>query len=116
MPRPQGNKRIPPNEHSLKQSPSTYTVDQHEYLEKVLERCRMINAKPARTPLPQGYQPEKNTAPVNPELRTHFQMVIGSLLYLMLRTRPDIAYAVTQMAQQSANPTREHLDKALHIC
>jgi len=91
-------------------------IDQHEYLKKVLECCGMINAKPACTPLPQGYQPEKNTAPVNLELQTQFQMVIGLLLYLMLRTRPDIAYTVMQMVQQSANPTQEHLDKALHIC
>jgi len=91
-------------------------IDQREYLEKVLGCCGMINAKPACTPLPQGYQPEKNTAPINLELQTQFQMLIGSLLYLMLRTRPDIAYAVTQMARQSANPTQEHLEKALHIC
>jgi len=84
-------------------------INQCEYLEKVLERCRMINTKPAHTPLPQGYQPEKNTAPVNPELRMQFQAVIGLLLYLMLGTRPDIAYAVMQMVQQSANPTQEHL-------
>jgi len=45
-------------------------IDQCEYLEKVLEHCRMINAKPACTPLPQGYQPEKNTAPINLELQT----------------------------------------------
>jgi len=45
-------------------------IDQCKYLKKVLERCGMINTKPARTPLPQGYQPEKNTAPVNLELRT----------------------------------------------
>jgi len=72
-------------------------IDQRKYLEKVLEHCGMINTKPARTPLPQGYQPEKNTAPINPELQMRFQTVIGSLLYLMLGTRPDIAYAVMQM-------------------
>jgi len=73
-------------------------IDQCKYLEKVLECCGMINAKPAHTPLPQGYQPEKNTPPVNLELWMHFQTVIGLLLYLMLRTRPDIMYAVMQMA------------------
>ena len=58
----------------------------------------MINAKPACTPLPQGYYPEKNDAPIKPEMRTHFQMVIGLLLYLMIGTWPDISYAVTQLA------------------
>ena len=34
----------------------------------------------------------------------------------MLGTRPDIAYAVTKMAQFAANPSEEHLTKALYIC
>jgi hypothetical protein len=47
----------------------------------------------------------------NPERRSRFQTVIGSLLYLMLGTRPDIAFAVTKLAQHAANPTKEHLTK-----
>ena len=34
----------------------------------------------------------------------------------MLGTRPDIAFAVTKLAQYAANPSQEHLDKALYIC
>ena len=34
----------------------------------------------------------------------------------MLGTRPDIAYAVTKMLQFLANPSQEHLNKALYIC
>jgi len=45
-------------------------------------------------------------------------MVIGSLLYLMLgtSTRPDIAFAVTKLAQFAARPSEEHFSKALYIC
>jgi len=43
-------------------------IDQCEYLKKVLEHCGIINAKAAHTPLPQGYQPEQNIAPINLEL------------------------------------------------
>jgi hypothetical protein len=43
-------------------------IDQQSYLDKVLECCGMINAQPARTPLPQGYYPEKNDAPIDPEM------------------------------------------------
>ena len=57
----------------------------------------MINTKPAHTPLAEGYKPSTSTAPVNLELWMQFQTVIGSLLYLMLDTCPDIAYAVTLM-------------------
>ncbi|KAJ8456408.1 hypothetical protein ONZ51_g12144 [Trametes cubensis] len=86
------------------------------YLEKVLLRCGMQNAKPAPTPLPAGYHPEPNNKPVDPILRSRFQTVIGSLLYIMLGTRPDIAFAVTKLSQFAANPSQEHLTKALYIC
>ncbi|KAJ3012713.1 hypothetical protein NUW54_g1791 [Trametes sanguinea] len=49
-------------------------------------------------------------------LRSRFQTVIGSLLYIMLGTRPDIAFAVTKLSQFAANPSQEHLNKALYIC
>jgi hypothetical protein len=75
----------------------------------------MVNSKPARTPLPEGYQPLANTGPTDSALRSQFQQVIGSLLYIMLGTRPDIAFAVTKLAQQSSNPTIDHLSKAKHI-
>jgi hypothetical protein len=61
------------------------------------------------------YYPSENNNPVNPELRAKFQSVIGSLLYLMLGTRPDIAYAVVKLAAFLANPSQEHLDRALYI-
>ena len=77
----------------------------------------MTNAKATTTPLPTGYIPSKNESGIStPELRSKYQTVIGSLLYLMLGTRPDISFAVTKLAQFSANPLQEHLDKALYIC
>ena len=91
-------------------------LDQCAYLQKVIERCGMLNAKAASTPLPASYYALANKDPVNPELRSRFQTVIGSLLYLMLGTRPDIAFAMTHLLQHSANPSQDHLNKALYIC
>ena len=91
-------------------------LDQTTYLQKVVERFGMTNSRYASTPLPAGYKPEPNPGPADAKLRSEFQSVIGSLLYIMLGTRPDIAYAVTKMSQFAANPSREHLDKALYIC
>jgi hypothetical protein len=76
----------------------------------------MINANPTATPLPGGYIPSPNLGNVNPALRQRFQVVIGSLMYLMIGTRPDISYAVTKLSTFSANPSQEHLNAALHIC
>jgi hypothetical protein len=91
-------------------------LDQTAYLEKVLQHFGMVNAKAATTPLPMGYNPSENKSKADPALRETFQSIIGSLLYIMLGTRPDIAYAVTKLAQFSANPSQEHVDKAKHIC
>jgi transposase InsO family protein len=91
-------------------------IDQVDYLHKVLQRFKLVNAKTVPTPLPEGYQPLPNKDPPNPELRSQFQQVIGSLLYIMIGTRPDIAYAVTKLSQFAANPNKDHLDRAMYIC
>ena len=91
-------------------------IDQVDYLQKVLERCGMENAKSAPTPLPEGYIPKPNVEVADPALRKRFQTVIGSLLYLMIGTRPDIAFAVTKLSQYASNPSQDHMNKALYIC
>ena len=95
---------------------SSIHLDQSAYLKTVLQRCRMQNAKSAATPLPAGYVPKPSEEQANPERRSRFQTIIGSLLYLMLGTRPDIAFAVTKLAQYTSNPSEDHLSKALYIC
>ena len=34
----------------------------------------------------------------------------------MIGMQPDVAYTVTKMSQFTANPNKEHLDRALYIC
>jgi hypothetical protein len=91
-------------------------IDQCAYLDKLLERCAMGGAAATATPLPAGYIPTPSESEADPESRRRFQVIIGSLMYLMIGTRPDISYAVTKLSQYSANPSREHLNAALHIC
>ena len=92
---------------------STVNIDQCAYLDTALERCGMQDAKSAATPLPAGYMPEAaaQDATIDPELQSHYQTVIGSLLYLTLGTRPDIAFAVTKLAQFAARPTKNTSQK-----
>jgi hypothetical protein len=90
-------------------------LDQILYLKKVLKHFGMTDAKVATTPLPTGYKPEPFEGTTTTGLQSQYQSVIGSLLYLMLGTHPDIAFAVTQMAKFAANPSAEHLNKAMYI-
>ena len=75
----------------------------------------MQNAKSVRTPLPMGYNPKISETEATSDLQSQYQSVIGSLLYIMLGTRPDLAFAVIRMSQFCANPSQEHLSRALYI-
>jgi Reverse transcriptase (RNA-dependent DNA polymerase) len=91
-------------------------LNQTTYLQKVLQHFKLQNTNPAHTPLPEGYQPPPNMSPADPSLCSQFQQVIGSLLYIMLGTHPDIAFAVTKLSQHAANPSEDHLSRVLYIC
>lgn len=55
-------------------------IDQKTYLEKVLARFGMADARHAQTPFPTGYKPEPFAGTSTPQLRSEYQSVIGSLL------------------------------------
>ncbi|THH06957.1 hypothetical protein EW146_g9456 [Bondarzewia mesenterica] len=44
-----------------------------------------------------------------------FQQLIGSLMYLILGSRPDIAYAVNHLSQFNAHPGLKHWATVKHI-
>lgn len=44
-----------------------------------------------------------------------YQSLIGTLMYAMLGTRPDIAFAVGTLSKFSSNPGRIHWDQAIHV-
>ena len=90
-------------------------ISQSKYLQRVLERFDMQDSRYAQTPLPTGYKPSKYLGPCTPELRSKYQQAIGSLLYLMIGTRPDICFAVSLMAKFSNNPSEDHFNRVKYI-
>lgn len=81
-------------------------MSQETYVHSVLRRFGMEKCKPALTPMVEkffeGYDSEEDLSPVNTEL---YQQMIGSLLYLALRTRPDILVSVLILARFQQRPT-----------
>ncbi|KAE8685157.1 Expansin-A8 [Hibiscus syriacus] len=77
----------------------TLMLSQAEYINKVLSRFNMQDAKPVSTPLGVHFRLSKEQSPKTEEERAHMVKVpyasaIGSLMYAMVCTRPDIAQAV----------------------
>ena len=62
------------------------TIDQCNYLEKVLTRFQLTDAKAAITPLLTSWEPKANTGKATAAEITCYQSIIGSLLYLMIST------------------------------
>ena len=44
-----------------------------------------------------------------------YQQMIGSFMYLVTGTRPDLAYTVSRLAQYSAKPTQAHMAAAKRV-
>ena len=86
----------------IRRDGSKILIDQCTYLEKVLERFGMTNARSATTPLPWGYYPLSYNGQVDSDLQSCFQQVIGFLLYITLGTQPDITYVVTVLSWHAA--------------
>ena len=83
-------------------------IGQPAYANSVLQKFGMENAKPVNTPVETGTKLTKERVDddgVNEEL---YQSAVGSLLYLSIGTRPDITYAVSNVAKFCAQPTKQH--------
>jgi hypothetical protein len=84
-----------------------------EYIEKVLERFRMQNEKPISTPFAIYFKLTKEMCSKTQEeieymSRVPYSSIVGSLMYAMVCTRPDIAHAVEVVSKYMKNPGKEH--------
>ncbi|KAJ4718977.1 Retrovirus-related Pol polyprotein from transposon TNT 1-94 [Melia azedarach] len=88
-------------------------ISQEHYIEKVLERFNMSNAKVVSTPLATHFRLSTKQSPTTDKEKEDMEKVpyasaVGSLMYAMICTRPDIAHAVGVVSRFLSNPGREH--------
>jgi hypothetical protein len=90
-------------------------LDQEAAIKKLLEEQKMHDSKSKETPMAEKDQYLVN--PPNDEKTdaTKYRSIIGSLIYFMTGTRPDISFAVTKMAQFMTNPYKSHLTGIMRI-
>jgi hypothetical protein len=77
-------------------------MSQERYIESILHRFKMEDCNPADTPAEKGLQlhaPSDSDHLKATQLNFPYRNVIGSLIYLMVATRPDISWIVSKLSQ-----------------
>lgn len=68
----------------------------------------MCDSKPCPTPMEKSILSSNSCGDRALDPAVPFRQAVGSLMYLMVATRPDIAFAVGKIAQHSNNPKEIH--------
>ena len=91
----------------------TLWLGQTKYIQEALVEFSMDSAKSRIAPLDAGTSLIKEGEPVQPN--TPYRKLVGTLLYLSTKTRPDIAHAVGMMTRHCSAPTKEHWEAGKQI-
>ena len=88
-------------------------LSQEHYIKRVLQRFHMEKAKVVSTTLATHFKLSSKQSPSNEDEKLYMQRVpyafaMGSLMYAMVCTRPDIAHAVGTVSRFLSNLGREH--------
>jgi Reverse transcriptase (RNA-dependent DNA polymerase) len=88
-------------------------LSQGTYIDKVLKRFNMQDSKKGNLPMSHGLNLGKKHCPsTNAELETMkkilYASAIGSIMYVMICTRPDVSHALSVTSRHQANPGIAH--------
>ena len=95
-------------------------LSQASYIDKVLARFSMQNSKKGQLPTRHGIVLSKEQCPTTPQeeedmRRVPYASAVGSLIYSILCTRPDICYAIGIVSRYQSNPGLDHWIAVKHI-
>ncbi|GFW97755.1 retrovirus-related Pol polyprotein from transposon TNT 1-94 [Trichonephila clavipes] len=85
-----------------------------DYINSLLVKHNLENCKSVKTPIVKG---EDKIFPSTNEFIdiTMYQELIGELLYLANRTRPDISFVMSYLSQFNHNPEKRHYNLAKRV-
>ena len=97
----------------------TVSIGQAAYVTAVLQRHGMSDCKPAVAPMSRDAASDLVKSPddlvVTEATTREYQAIIGGVMFAMLCTRPDIAFAVTRLAQYASKPSPAHMVALKHL-
>lgn len=90
-----------------------YHINQESYIRKILNKYNLTDAKVSNVPISTSY--DKSDEEILLSNNNQYREMIGSLLYISLNTRPDIAAAICILAQKVSCPSKEDLNELRRV-
>ncbi|KRX41523.1 Retrovirus-related Pol polyprotein from transposon TNT 1-94 [Trichinella murrelli] len=95
-------------------------MSQQKYIMDILEKFRMMNSKPVETQIDASNKLSAELFPRTEAEKAEMQnmpyrSLVGSLMYLSVSTRPDIAFAVSLFSQFNENYCSQHWTAAKRV-
>jgi len=92
------------------------TIHQRHYIEDCLQKFGLADCKGAHTPMADVRLSAKDQPDqIDSSMQSLYREMVGSLLYIASWTRPDIAYAVSELSRFLSNPGSVHLIAAKRV-
>ena len=91
------------------------TLSQAHYARKLIEKFGMSDCNSSQTPMETSQRLLPSSDYVNEDLRSRYRQLVGGLVYLMIATRPDISFAVSECSRFLHNPHLDHWNAAKRI-
>ena len=93
-------------------------IHQRRYIEEILKQFGMSDAAGVSTPMVPNSKLSKSNGdeefPLEKDGIIAYQSVVGSLIYAIVCTRPDLAFTLSRLSKFNANPTNIHMAAAYH--
>lgn len=88
-------------------------LSQKKYIAKVLDRFSMNDSKSVSTPLASHFKLSEDQCPKTEDqmeqmYNVPYSSAVGSLMYAMVCTRPDLAHAISVVSRYMHNPGKDH--------
>ena len=95
----------------------TTSLSQKHYAEEVLRTYNAWDYHPSATVLPPNLRLRKEDCDLSPDPAFHsrYRGIVGSLGYLVNMTRPDLAFAYSELSKYVQSPGKLHMAAADHV-
>ena len=97
---------------AVNQAKDSIELGQSHFVANLLARFGLQNSNGHATPLEPGSRSHQDTTPLSESEQKTYQSLVGGIMYLMLGTRPHLAYSISVLSKDTAKLEQYHLEMA----